>query len=120
MIRPILVLLAAASIFAQPSQPPLEPAEPTRWFRDAKFGMFIHWGVYSVVGRHEWARHRLEIPQAEYDKIARSFNPVNFNADQWMDIAKGAGARYVVITSKHHDGFSIYRSKVSDRSESVV
>jgi alpha-L-fucosidase len=114
MIRPILVLLAAASIFAQPSQPPLEPAERTRWFRDAKFGIFIHWGVYSVIGRHEWARHRFEIPQAEYDKFARSFNPVNFDADTWVDIAKNAGARYMVITSKHHDGFSIFRSKVSD------
>jgi len=109
-----LVVLGAASAFAQPSQPPLDAAERTRWFQDAKFGVFIHWGVYSVVGRHEWARHRFEIPQAEYDKIARTFNPVNFNADAWVDLAKNAGARYMVITSKHHDGFSIYRSKVSD------
>jgi alpha-L-fucosidase len=113
----MLVLTLACAALAQPSrpfQPPLSESERTRWFQDAKFGMFIHWGVYSVVGRHEWARHRLEIPQAEYDKIARSFNPVNFNADTWVDIAKNAGARYIVITSKHHDGFSIYRSQVSD------
>lgn len=76
--------------------------------------MFIHWGVYSVIGRHEWARHRFEIPQAAYDRYARSFNPVNFDADAWVALAKNAGARYMVITSKHHDGFSIYRSTVSD------
>lgn len=114
MIRAAAATVLAISAFAQPSRPPLPAAERTRWFEDAKFGMFIHWGVYSVIGRHEWARHLLEIPQAEYDMYARSFNPVNFDADAWVDIAKNAGARYIVITSKHHDGFSIYRSKVSD------
>mgnify|MGYP005831720115 FL=1 len=100
--------------FAQPSSPPLPESERTRWFRDAKFGMFVHWGVYSVIGRHEWIRHRAQIPQAEYDKYARRFNPVRFNANEWATLAKDAGARYIVITSKHHDGFSIYRSRVSD------
>lgn len=106
-----LVSLNAA---AQPSQPPLPPEERTRWFREAKFGMFIHWGVYSVIGRHEWIRHQAQIPQAEYDRYARRFNPVRFNADEWVRLAKNSGARYIVITSKHHDGFSIYRSRVSD------
>lgn len=106
-------LLAVAAI-AQPRTPPMEATERTRWFRDAKFGMFIHWGPYSVIGRHEWARHKLHIPQAVYDRYARSFNPVKFNADEWAELARTAGAKYVVITSKHHDGFSIYRSKVSD------
>jgi alpha-L-fucosidase len=114
MLRSAAALLLTVSALAQPLGPPLDPAERTRWFQDAKFGMFIHWGVYSVIGRHEWARHMLEIPQAEYDRYARSFNPVNFNADTWAGIAKNAGARYIVITSKHHDGFSMYRSKVSD------
>lgn len=108
------LLLAALCIAAQPSQPPLPEAERTRWFREAKFGLFIHWGPYAVIGRHEWARHRFQIPQAEYDKFARAFNPVNFDADAWAALAREAGVRYVVITSKHHDGFSIYRSKVSD------
>ncbi len=99
---------------AQPSQPPLPAAERTKWFENAKFGMFIHWGAYAVIGRHEWARHRFQIPQAEYDVYARQFNPVNYDPDKWVEIAQNAGARYIVITSKHHDGFSIYRSKVSD------
>ena len=109
-----LVLLAALAASAQPAQPPLESGERTRWFREAKFGIFIHWGPYAVLGRHEWARHRYQIPQAEYDQYARAFNPVRFNADEWAALARGAGARYIVITSKHHDGFSIWRSKVSD------
>lgn len=110
----LALLAATAAGFAQPSQPPLSPEERTRWFRDAKFGMFIHWGAYSEVGRHEWIRQMAQIPQAEYDVYAKRFNPVNFNADAWVDLAKNAGAKYMVITSKHHDGFSIYRSKVSD------
>jgi alpha-L-fucosidase len=110
----LLILLLASVAPAQTSQPPLPEAERTRWFREAKFGLFIHWGVYAVIGRHEWARHRFQIPQADYDTYARRFNPVNFNADAWTDLAKSAGVRYIVITSKHHDGFSIYRSQVSD------
>jgi len=106
--------LAAFLAAAQPASPPLPDSMRTEWFRKDKFGMFIHWGVYAEIGRHEWIRHRAQIPQAEYDKYARRFNPVKFNADAWVDLAKDAGARYIVITSKHHDGFSIYRSKVSD------
>ncbi len=114
-MRPlILPLLFACLAAAQPSQAPLQADQRTQWFRDAKFGMFIHWGPYAVIGRHEWSRHMFQIPQVQYDTYARAFNPVNFDADKWVDIAKGAGAKYIVITSKHHDGFSIYRSKVSD------
>jgi len=108
-----LLLLCAASLFAQPSQPPLSGAERTRWFREAKFGIFIHWGAYSVIGRHEWARNRFQIPQAEYDTYVRQFNPVRFDPDAWVSLAQNAGAKYMVITSKHHDGFSIFRSEVS-------
>jgi alpha-L-fucosidase len=108
------ILLAALSAFAQPRTAPLPEAERTRWFRDAKFGIFVHWGPYSVIGRHEWARHKLQIPQAAYDTFARQFNPVRFNPAEWTSLFRSAGARYVVITSKHHDGFSIYRSRVSD------
>lgn len=109
-----LLLLAAVGAAAQPASPPLNADERTRWFREGKFGVFIHWGPYAVLGRHEWARHRFQIPQAEYDKYARAFHPVRFNADEWAGLAREAGARYMVITSKHHDGFAIWRSKVSD------
>jgi alpha-L-fucosidase len=113
-------LLVAALASAQPSQPPLPPQERTRWFREAKFGMFIHWGVYSVIGRHEWARHQFQIPQAEYDNYARRFNPVNYDPNCWVEIAAGAGCRYMVITSKHHDGFSIWRSRASDYNMEIT
>ena len=67
-----------------------------------------------MIGRQEWIRQLAEIPQEEYDQFARAFNPLRFNADAWVDLAKNAGAKYIVITSKHHDGFSLYRSQVSD------
>lgn len=111
----ILLVCCAGILSAQtPAHPSIVEPDRTKWFREAKFGMFIHWGPYAVIGRHEWARHRFQIPQTEYDKYARAFNPVRFDADAWMDLADQAGAKYVVITSKHHDGFSIFRSKVSD------
>jgi len=114
--RPSALLfgIACALTYAPvPAQAEVATPDNTKWFREAKFGVFIHWGVYAVIGRHEWARQYYRIPQAEYDKYARAFNPVRFDSDEWVRTIKNAGARYLVITSKHHDGFSLYRSKVS-------
>lgn len=93
------------------------------WFRDARFGMFIHWGVYAVPagewkgkqieGLGEWIMNRAKIPVSEYEKLAPQFNPVKFNAEEIVRLAKNAGMKYIVITSKHHDGFAMYRSQVS-------
>jgi alpha-L-fucosidase len=85
-----------------------------QWFRDAKFGLFIHWGVYSMIGREEWARQLLQIPLQEYQYYADNFNPVEFDPDAWAALAKDAGVKYVIITSKHHDGFSIFDSAYTD------
>ena len=95
-----------------------------QWWDDATFGMFIHWGVYSVPageykgqdveGIGEWIMDKADIPVAEYEDYARQFNPVDFDAKKWVGIAKDAGMKYIVITSKHHDGFSLWDSKVSD------
>jgi alpha-L-fucosidase len=95
-----------------------------QWWRDARFGMFVHWGVYSLPGG-EWKGQRVsgyaehlmrkeKITRAEYLELAGRFNPVRFNADEWIRQAKGAGMRYFVITAKHHDGFAMFDSKVSD------
>jgi len=94
------------------------------WFRDARFGMFIHWGLYAIPagewqGQHiagigEWIMLRARIPVAEYERLADRFNPVRFDADAWAALAAQAGAKYLVITAKHHDGFSMFKSDVSD------
>ena len=94
-----------------------------KWWREAKFGLFIHWGVYSVPagfyqgkavnGIGEWIMNKGKIPMAEYQQFAKEFNPVKFNADDWVKTAKDAGMKYIVITSKHHDGFAMFDSKAS-------
>ncbi len=83
-------------------------------FQDIRFGMFIHWGLYSILARQEWIMHVESIPVAEYEKLAPQFNPVKFNADEWVSIAADAGQKYIVITSRHHDGFSMYDTQLSD------
>jgi alpha-L-fucosidase len=82
-------------------------------FREAKFGMFIHWGLYAIPAREAWVMNREKIPVAKYAQFAQKFNPVKFNAAEWVRIAKDAGMKYMVITSKHHDGFAMYHSRVS-------
>ena len=94
-------------------EPTAENIAAREWFRQAKFGLFIHWGIYSVLGRGEWVMHNENIPIAEYEKLAGRFNPDKFNPDQWCRLAADAGMRYITITSKHHDGFAMYGSRAS-------
>ncbi|CAA6690005.1 MULTISPECIES: alpha-L-fucosidase [unclassified Lentimonas] len=84
------------------------------WLDEAKYGMFIHWGVYSTLANGEWVMARSKIPVAEYKEMAAKFNPVKFNADEWVAVAKNAGMKYITITSKHHDGFAMFDSDVTD------
>ena len=92
------------------------------WWRDARFGLFIHWGLYAIPAGEwngktnyaEWIRNQAEIPIDEYDKFVGQFNPVKFDADKWVSTAKNAGMKYIVITSKHHDGFCLFDSKFTD------
>jgi len=83
-------------------------------FQDARFGMFIHWGLYSIIGHGEWVMFHEKIPVAEYEKLVPQFNPIKFNADEWVSIAADAGQKYMVITSRHHDGFSMYDTALSE------
>ena len=79
-----------------------------QWWRDAKFGMFIHFGLYAIPGRGEWVQWNEQIPVNEYAKLADQFIPTNFTPDSWAQLAKAAGAKYVVLTSRHHDGFALF------------
>ena len=78
------------------------------WWRDAKFGLFLHWGLYSIPGRGEWVQWNEQIPTDEYAKLATQFHPDKFNPDEWAAIAKDAGMRYTVLTARHHDGFALF------------
>ena len=97
-------------------------AKRLAWWSDARFGFFIHWGLYSQDGcfyngkdgRSEHMMRVLKIPISEYEKIAKEFNPVKFNADEWAKLAKEAGMKYMIITSKHHDGFAMFNSPSND------
>ena len=84
------------------------------WFQDAKFGMFIVWGVYSVLGRGEWVMHNEEMTVDEYEQLPSQFNPTEYDPAEWVSLASEAGMEYMTITSKHHDGFAMWDSQVSD------
>ena len=116
-----IIILFQLKIFAQNDT--INKLEQTKkFFKEAKFGMFIHWGVYSIpAGEYngkewdsEWVQLHAAIPADDYEKIAHSFNPVSFDPDKWMKLAKHAGVKYIVFTTKHHDGFCMFKSNYTD------
>jgi alpha-L-fucosidase len=109
----IVFLLSGVDASAQ-YQPSPENKKNREWFQDARFGLFIHWGVYSVLGDGEWVMNNQQIPIKTYEKLPAFFNPTQFNPAEWVQMAKDAGMKYITITSKHHDGFAMFDSKVSD------
>ncbi|WP_455168967.1 alpha-L-fucosidase [Aegicerativicinus sediminis] len=94
-----------------PSQENLMARE---WFQNAKFGMFIHWGVYSILGDGEWVMNNQNISIENYAKLPGFFNPIKYNAEEWVKMAKDAGMKYITITSRHHDGFSMFDTHATD------
>lgn len=113
-------LLATATAFAGPALPdPLretaaQKAARLKWWQEARFGLFIHWGPVSLKGTEiGWSRGA-QVPADEYDRLYQQFNPTNFNADAWVRVAKEAGMKYLVITSRHHDGFSLWDTRQTD------
>lgn len=128
----VLIFLSGSFAQSRPQKQPVDPAHRADWFKEARFGMFVHWGLYSILGGKykghqlpdttfkygnswyaEWIQQRLEVPTKEYQGLAAQFNPIHFNADEWILEAKNAGMKYFVITAKHHDGFALWDSKVS-------
>jgi alpha-L-fucosidase len=130
MRKPVLVLMIAAALVVggraqTPAPKPVDPVKEKRleWFREAKYGMFIHWGLYAIpagdwhgrrcLGLGEWLMNRCQVPVKEYEQLASQFNPVKYNPDEWVQLAQDAGMKYMVITSKHHDGFAMFKSAAS-------
>lgn len=125
MKKILLSLFVVVTFLYQGQAQQLPKEERIKWWREARFGMFIHWGVYAQMagvykgheqarGGAEWIMNRMKVPVLEYKEVARSFNPVNYNPDEWVRMAKDAGMKYIVITAKHHDGFALFDSKASD------
>lgn len=116
----LLVLLSSIFSHAQKYNYPLPEYEPVasniatrERFKDMKFGLFIHWGIYSLLGDGEWVMYHKKIPHDNYKRLADSFNPVSFDAKEWVQMAKKAGMKYITITSRHHDGFSMFKTDAS-------
>ena len=114
--RAVGVLLALPAF----AQSPMPPHADSTWFKDAKFGIFVHWGLYALHGTNtkgpyvSWAMENEQIPVAEYAPYADQFNPTAFDADAWMKMVRRAGAKYMTFTSKHHEGFSMFDSALTD------
>ena len=117
-------LTAAASVAAQQTTTHAPSTDPTtstvadrdrreQWWHQARFGMFVHFGLYSVLGRHEWAMEQEGIPVAEYQQLAQRFNPTPHAARAWAKLAKQAGMKYMVMTTKHHEGFCLFDTKLT-------
>jgi len=116
----ILLALAATAFFTA-SSPAQDTYKPTpenlsarQQFQDDKFGLFIHWGVYSVLGDGEWVLHNRKLQLRDYERLPNFFDPEKFDAKAWVALAKAAGMKYITITSRHHDGFSMFDTKLSD------
>src|SRR6185295_19254771 len=116
-------VIATDPVLTTDPESPAAKEKRLEWFRHDKFGLFIHWGLYSIPagywkgqrspGIGEWIMNRMKIPAPEYAQLATQFNPVQFDADAWAQLAEDAGMKYVVITSKHHDNFALFKSAVS-------
>jgi alpha-L-fucosidase len=113
-IFPVLLLMVITASGQTNYVPTPENLKSREWFQDAKFGLFIHWGVYSVLGDGEWVMNTQKIDKKTYEKLPDFFNPVNYDPKEWVALVKAAGMKYITITSKHHDGFAMFDSKLTD------
>ena len=113
----LLLIFFGQNLFSQSiiwKESPQQRTERLKWWTNDRFGMFIHWGIYALPGRHEWVKQREKISDENYQKYFENFNPDLFNPTEWAKMAKAAGMKYAVITTKHHDGFCLFDSKYTD------
>ena len=116
----VVLVVLAQGLMAQETPPKeyqaryQEVMKQTQWWREARFGMFIHFGAYAVPGRGEWVKSNERLTTEQYQKYVDAFNPVDFDARKWARAAKAAGMKYAVLTAKHHDGFCLFDSKLTD------
>ena len=96
------------------NETPKEKEDRMAWWTEARFGMFIHWGLYALPARHEWVMSKEQISKTDYEKYVDYFDPDLYNPNEWAKLAKAAGMKYVVFTAKHHDGFCMFDSKYTD------
>ena len=109
----VFIFSFSVSLKAQPNKPIGNEKKIEEW-KDARFGMFIHWGPVALKGTEiGWSRGK-EVPVEEYDNLYKQFNPTKFNADEWVSVAKAAGMKYIVLTTKHHDGFCLWNTRQTD------
>ena len=108
-----IILTSIFMLHAQGYVPSEENLRNRKEFSEARFGIFIHWGIYSMLGDGEWAMHNLPMTFEEYSHLAAGFYPSRFDAKEWVKLFKEAGAKYMTITSRHHDGFSMFATKAS-------
>ena len=111
------ILLTGSVSFSQNkigNETEAQKKERMQWWTDARFGMFIHWGLYALPARHEWVKNRERITTEQYQKYFEEFDPVNYDPVKWAKAAKAAGMKYAVLTSKHHEGFCLFDSKYTD------
>ncbi len=114
MTRFLVALALSLALPLAAYEPTPENLEAREWFQDAKFGLFVHWGTYSVLGDGEWVMQTQRMTINEYERVPEQFNPIRFDAAEWVSMVKAAGMKYITITSKHHDGFAMWDTKQSD------
>lgn len=113
----LLILMTLMPVHAQKNiwdETEAQKRERLAWWTHDRFGMFIHWGLYALPARHEWVRNRERIPNEDYEKYFEQFNPDLYDPNEWARMAKAAGMKYAVITTKHHEGFTLFDSKFTD------